>query len=69
MKCDWWVKDHSSRSYDLREEIKNWRGYWVPAFKCWRIDGITPDSDAFKVLTASGLALEWVQGSERKYSK
>ena len=55
---DYWIIDGDSRTYDLREEIKNWGGYWVPEHKCWRIDGLSRNDPAFKILRKIGLVLQ-----------
>ena len=57
---DFWIQDHCSRTYDLRDEIKSRGGYWVPTEKMWRIDGIERGSTTHKVLSACGLHLEEV---------
>ena len=34
---EYWVLDGTSRSYDLREEIKSWGGWWESTHKNWCI--------------------------------
>jgi len=55
---EYWILDGSSSSYDLKEEIKNWCGFWVPEHKTWCIK-TCKDSTAYKTLTAIGLRLQW----------
>ena len=57
----YWIIDGTSKSYDLREEIKAWGGYWVKEHKSWCID--EPCENAMRVLKAAGLILQF-----RKYS-
>lgn len=66
---DWWVTDHRSRSYDLREEIRNQGGRWMPEMNAWKLVGKENSSDAISVLKSAGLALEFIPGSERKYQQ
>lgn len=58
----YWVLDGTSKSYDLKEEIKSWGGYWVKEHKAWCIDN--PDETAIRVLKSAGLQVQF-----RRYGK
>lgn len=54
---EYWVQNGTSNSYELREEIKNWGGFWVPEHKCWAITA--PCDSAKRVLKSIGLKLQF----------
>lgn len=54
---EFWVQSGTSNSYELREEIKNWGGYWVPTHKCWAI--ADPCESAKRTLKLIGLKLQF----------
>lgn len=54
---EYWVMSGASTSYDLREEIKSWGGFWVPDHKCWAITN--PCDKAKLVLKGAGLSLQF----------
>ena len=57
-QSEYWILDYTSRSYDLREEIKRFGGRWNPDHKTWSI--ITdPENQSYKTLVACGLKLQF----------
>lgn len=57
----YWVLDGDSSSYELREEIKAWGGYFDRDHKKWCIDG--PDKSCIQALSRMGLNLQWRRGA------
>ncbi len=55
---DYWILDGTSRSYDLKEEVKAWGGYWVKDHRAWRIDCLDKNSNAYNTLKSCGLVLQ-----------
>ena len=55
---EYWVISGTSTSYELKEEIKSWGGWWEPFHKCWCINTNKEDV-AYKTLTACGLKLQF----------
>lgn len=67
VKADYWITDHRSRAYDLKEEIKNQGGRWSPEFKAWKLVGKDIKDPSLSVLKSAGLGVQLIPGSERKY--
>jgi hypothetical protein len=63
---DFWVLNGDSSSYDLKEEIKAWGGYWDYGKRRWRIDCINKGEPAFLVLTKRGLILREIKKEGEK---
>jgi len=55
---EYWVLDGANRSFDLKEEIKSWGGYWIPEHRSWCIKTNKKDI-AYKTLNAAGLKLQY----------
>ena len=53
MGTAYWVLDGAENTYNLREEIKAWGGYWVPDMKNWCIDSLEKTDDAYLILKKS----------------
>ena len=53
----YWIIDHTSTTYDVKEEIKSWAGFWNKDHKCWEI--INPDDQTKSVLKAIGVKLRY----------
>ena len=53
---DYWIVS-GKKSYQFKEDIVSWGGYWVNKDGYWRIDQIGEDSMAYKALTKLGLIL------------
>lgn len=63
VKC-FWVLDGTSKTFVLRQEIKNQGGYYLADHKAWCIDN--PDERTINVLKSSGLVIQfrkWKGGS------
>ena len=56
--ADYWILDGAEKSYDLKEEIKAWGGYWNPDHKAWRIDGVDYHDVGPKTLRIMGLKMQ-----------
>lgn len=54
---EYWIVDGTHKTYDLREEIKSWGGYFVNDHKCWAITD--PCASAKNVFLSSGLKLQF----------
>ena len=55
--AEYYILNGASKAYDLREEIRNWGGYYVPEYKCWAI--ASPCEKAKRVLKLVGLKLQF----------
>lgn len=65
---DYYVLDGTSKCYDLRAEIKNQGGQAVYAgdeFIGWRINKIQRKGTEHNTLTAAGLKMQPIPGSEK----
>ena len=54
---EFWIQNGVSSSYDMKEEIGNWGGYWVPDHKSWAITD--PCESAKRVIKLIGLKLQF----------
>ena len=54
---EYWITDGESKTYDLREEIQSWGGYWVPEHKSWAI--LEPCQVALGALKSAGLRFQF----------
>jgi hypothetical protein len=52
--ADYWI---DGPSYEMREEIKSWGGYWNEEKRRWQIDNILPGEIIWGAFRAIGLRL------------
>lgn len=55
----YYIIDGTFKTYDRKNEIKKWAGYWNKEMRCWQIDN--PDDQCRRALKNAGLILQFAR--------